>query len=76
MIIPITAYIAAKTINKTKIAFAIWSLCIVFSALNLDMSPLFESVGFVDERIESYADSINSEGGDYKKGFRLDFLPG
>ena len=74
MIIPIAAYIIAKNTKKMEIALVMWGLCLVLSAMNFDLSSLFESVGFVDERIESYADSINSEGGDYKKGFRLDFL--
>ena len=74
MLIPIVAYIAAKTVKETKIVFVIWGLCLIFSALNLDLGIFFESVGFVDERVESYAESINSWEGEYEKGFRLDFL--
>lgn len=74
MIIPLAAYIAAKNVKITKLVFVIWGFCLILSALNFDLSPLFESVGFVDERIEDYANSINSLEGEYKKGFRFDFL--
>lgn len=75
MIIPIFAFIGARFIKPIWVVSIVWLLCLFLSAVNFDMGPLFESVGFVDERIERYADTINGMGGGtYEKGFRWDFL--
>jgi hypothetical protein len=41
----------------------------------LDLGPIFENFGFVDERVDKYIGSMDSEeDSNYKKGFRLDFV--
>lgn len=72
--IPVLAFFGAKCLKSTKLVTCIWVVCLLLSAINVDMGPLFESVGFVDERIETYAETIGSESGSYEKGFRFDFL--
>ena len=75
VIIPIVAYFGAKYSRSVWSAFAFWLVCLLLSVANLDMGPLFESFGFVDERVEKYANTINnSVEGRYEKGFRWDFL--
>lgn len=75
MIIPIFAFIGARFIKPIRVVAIVWLLCLFLSAANFDMGPLFESVDFVDERVEKYAGTINGMGGGvYEKGFRWDFL--
>lgn len=75
VIIPILAFIGAKTVKPIWLVTLIWLFCLFLSAANFDMGPLFESFGFVDERVEQYASTINDVGGGtYEKGFRWDFL--
>ena len=75
VIIPVVAYFGAKYLKPVWGALAVWVICLLLSVANLDMGPLFESFGFVDERVERYANTINSVGdGRYEKGFRWDFL--
>lgn len=74
MIIPIVAFMFAKFFDKIWVPLLIWAICLVLSMSNFDMGPLFESVGFIDERVESYANSIDDIGSNYNKGFRFDFL--
>lgn len=74
MIIPITAFLLANYLKSIWFAIGVWTMCLGLSVLNIDLSALFETVGFVDERITSYADSIGEENGNYEQGFRLDFL--
>ena len=74
MFIPVLAFFGAKFLKSTKLVAVFWVVCLLLSALNVDMGPLFESIGFVDERIELYSETIGSEGGSYENGFRFDFL--
>lgn len=74
MAIPVIAFFAGKYIKRTRLVLAFWLLCLLLSVTNFDMGPLFESIGFVDERVEQYAKTINSMNTEYKNGFRFDFL--
>ena len=75
MIIPIAAYIAAKYVKSVKVMAAFWLLCLLLSAINFDLGPFFEAVGFIDERVDSYVGSMEEAGsGAYEQGFRVDFL--
>ena len=74
VIIPVVAYFGAKSIKPVWGAMVFWLICLFLSIENFDIGPLFESFGFVDERIERYANTINSVEGSYEKGFRWDFL--
>ena len=74
MIIPVMAYLGGRYVNKTWIAVLFWLACLFVSISSMDLGPLFENFGFVDDRVEAYANSINSTGGSYEKGFRIDFL--
>lgn len=74
MIIPVVAFLGAKSIKSEKAAGLIWLGCLLVSAMNVGLGPLFETVGFVDERVENYYSSIGEEEGGYNKGFRVDFL--
>lgn len=75
MIIPILAFIGGSIIKKTPMVVFIWGVCLLLSATNVDLSALFESVGFVDERIEQYTDTMDDlDDSSYEQGFRLDFF--
>lgn len=74
VIIPVVAYFGAKSIKPVWGAMVVWLICLFLSIENFDIGPLFESFGFVDERVERYANTINSVEGSYEKGFRWDFL--
>lgn len=71
--IPLFAFFAAFYLKKEKTALYIWLLCLFLSIIEINLEPIFETVGFIDQRIVSYGASINSESS-YEKGFRLDFL--
>lgn len=75
VIIPIFAFLGARFLKPIWISGILWFLCLLLSAANFDLSVLFETFGFVDERVEQYAETINTMGGSsYEKGFRWDFL--
>ena len=74
VIIPVVAYLGARYLKPVWGALALWVICLLLSIANLDIGPLFESFGFVDERVVKYANTINSLGGHYEKSFRWDFL--
>lgn len=74
MIIPITAFLLANYIKNIWFAIGFWIVCLGLSVLNIDLSALFETVGFVDERISSYAGNMEEENDSYEQGFRVDFL--
>lgn len=72
-IIPICAYFVTYLFNKRKVWELFWLLCLLLSVINVDLSSLFEKVGFVDDRVDRYADSIGGTN-DYGSQFRYDFL--
>ena len=74
MIIPIGAFLLAGIIQSKKYTYYIWFFCLVISIINIDLSGFFEEFGFIDNRIDTYVDSMSSIGGVYNKGFRVDFL--
>lgn len=74
MLIPIAGWIASKYINKTQMVFIIWCMFLFLSVSNVDLSFFFESIGFIDERVDTYVDSMEEFEGSYQQGFRFDFL--
>ena len=74
MAIPVAAYLGGRYIKKTWMVVSFWAVCLLLSAVNFDLTSLFETIGFVDERVEQYANSVDKTSGSYEKGFRLDFL--
>ena len=74
MIIPFVAYCATSIVDKRWMYFLIWFVCLLFAIINVDLGPLFQAFGFLDDRVELYAGSINQSMGHYKQGFRWDFL--
>ena len=74
MIIPVFSFYAAKYVNKTWLFIFFWCLCFTLSVLNVDMGPFFENIGFVDNRVIHYAESIEEERDNYQQGFRIDFV--
>lgn len=74
MVIPVAAYLGGRYIKKTWMVVSFWAICLLLSAVNFDLTSLFETIGFVDDRVERYANSADDAGGGYEKGFRVDFL--
>ncbi len=75
MIIPIFGYYIAGFVKENWAFFLIWIVCLLLSLANLNLSPLIENLGFLDERVESYGQTLNSSFiSSYKMGFRWDFL--
>lgn len=74
MIIPFVAFVGSKFVKRNELAVMFWVLCLILSASNFDIGIIFENFGFVDERVDRYVSTIDDIGGNYKKGFRLDFL--
>ncbi len=73
--IPIMAFFVATNIKNIRWALSSWCVCFILSASDLDLGPIFENFGFVDERVDKYIGSMDSEeDSNYKKGFRLDFV--
>ena len=73
MIIPLTGYVISIYIKNMKWILTTWFFCFFLSAVNFDLSELFEYIGFVDERVESYIEGAD-EFSSYKSGFRIDFI--
>lgn len=74
MIIPFVAFVGSKFIKQTWLAVLFWGVCLILSAANFDIGLIFENFGFVDERVDRYVSTIDDGGGNYNKGFRVDFL--
>lgn len=72
-LIPIGAFLIASYYKKINYEI-IWIYCLILSALNLDLSPLFEMVGFLDNRIDDYIINTESNSRFYHTGFRIDFI--
>lgn len=61
--------------NKDMIYILMWVGCLIMSISHFDLGYIFEKIGFIDMRVESYVDSMNDSAGSYNKtGFRWDFL--
>lgn len=73
MLIPLAGFFLSIFVKNIKVVIAFWGFCFLLSALNFDLSGLFEYFGFVDERIGSYIEGVN-ERSSYKSGFRIDFI--
>lgn len=76
VILIIAGYFLSLVVKKKKYAYAIWGLCFIFSASNLDLTPIFENLGFIDSRVESYGSTLEAGGENdrYEQGFRIDFI--
>lgn len=75
MIIPILGYFFAVFVKKDRVFYLIWIVCLILSLANFNLNPLIENLGFLDERVESYGETLNSSMlSSYKMGFRWDFL--
>ena len=70
--IPLLAYIVSGFIHKTKWFEWLWLMCLVLSMANLNLTPFFESIGFIDNRVSQYI--VEERSGYYSSGFRIDFI--
>lgn len=70
--IPLFAYIISGFFHKTKWFEWLWLMCLVLSMANLNLTPFFESLGFIDNRVSHYI--VEERSGDYNAGFRIDFI--
>ena len=73
MIIPFSAFILSKYLKNNIYYVSFWLICFMASAINIDMSKLFDAFGFVDERVVDYIEGSNTIS-DYQSGFRIDFI--
>lgn len=71
--IPIGAFLFASYYKKFNYE-KIWIYCLILSIINLDLSPIFETIGFIDNRIDSYIINTESNSRFYHAGFRIDFI--
>lgn len=75
MIIPIFGYFVAGLVKKDWVFYMFWVACLVLSLSNINLSPIIETLSFMDERIDTYGQTLsNSQLSSYKTGFRWDFL--
>ena len=78
MLLPVFSFLATYYLNNTKVLIYIWLCSIPISyffgnSLEMYISGLFNSIGFVDKRIDSlFANEI--EGISINRSFRLDFI--
>ncbi len=74
MSIPVAAYFITGLFDKRQAYYIIWLACLLMAVANVDMGPLFETFGILDNRVEVYSQSIGKSFTGYKQGFRWDFL--
>ena len=68
---PIGAYLFV-TYYPNKFNYEkIWIFCLILSVLHVDLSSFYETIGVLDNRINSY---VTASSQIYKQGFRIDFL--
>lgn len=78
MLLPVFSFLVTYYLNNTKVLIYIWLGSIPISyflgnSLEIHISGLFNSVGFVDRRVDSlFADEIQGLG--MNRAFRLDFI--
>lgn len=68
---PIGAYLFVTYYSNKFNYEKIWIFCLILSIIQVDLSSFFETIGFLDQRILSYAMASSQI---YKTGFRIDFL--
>ena len=72
-VLPVSAYFATFFIKNKKLWELFWVICLLLSILNMDLSPLYQKFGFVDDKVDRYVDTIGGVN-DYDSRFRFDFL--
>lgn len=70
--IPLLAYIISGFTHKTKWFEWLWLMCLALSIVNINLTPFFESLGFIDNRVSQYI--VEERSGYYGAGFRIDFI--
>ena len=69
--VPIGAYLFVTYFPNKFNYEKLWIYCLILSALHVDLTSFYETIGLLDNRINSY---VGGSSAIYNTGFRIDFL--